>query len=377
MWPTINHSFFKIRSKLLKQIHHGKTYKPLQIANALYHGILDRTPDNAGLHGLVDYLESGGSLDKAVREMVTSSESTLKRMQEIIPAHTLPDLTRMFPQYFRTEHVDDRANAVLFHAKSDTDFNMLEEWIHHYRYYDVPGVWGAKIDTDKKATAAIVQGLGAKSCLELGCFTGAVLSLLKDAGVQVTGLDASHLAFVLAYPNVRDHMLFGDLLTTDFTQQFDVVLAMDILEHLNPVKFDRYLEKIRSLVSENGYVYLNSPMFGTDDVFGTVFPPYLDEWKAAGDASYWKVLDCDDLGWPKHGHLVWASPAWWERAFRDKGLVRDREIESAIHKNLKNFFDTAPGRKCFFVLKHSENRRRTDDVIRDIANAIHRVDGLH
>lgn len=115
---------------------------------------------------------------------------------------------------------------------------------------------------------------------------------------------------------------------------------------------------------------INSPMIGDDDVFGTVFPAYLKEWKATGDASYWRHLDCDPNGWPKHGHLVWASPLWWERTFGAYGLVRDREIEEAVHRRLTNFFSIAPARKCLFVLKRETNCRTSPAIARGIREAI-------
>jgi hypothetical protein len=61
------------------------------------------------------------------------------------------------------------------------------------------------------------------------------------------------------------------------------------------------------------------------------------------------------LGWPTHGHLVWASPKWWEAQFEKHGLVRDRSIERVIHDLLNEpfFKKEGVGRKSLFVLKHS------------------------
>ena len=50
------------------------------------------------------------------------------------------------------------------------------------------------IDPDKDITAAIVRGLGARGCFELGCFTGSVISILADAGVSILGTEVSHLS---------------------------------------------------------------------------------------------------------------------------------------------------------------------------------------
>jgi SAM-dependent methyltransferase len=337
-----------------------------ELANALYHGMLGRAPDAAGLRNLIENLASGNPIESVINSMIDSSEFNMRMMNRIIPPHALPNLLGMFPERYIHQTTLDGAPIHIFTAHTDDDFNLMEDLILRYRYYDVPGVWGMKIDLDKKITAALVRGLGASSCLELGCFTGAVISQLEVDNVQVVGLETSHLAFVLAYPNIRSKMIFADLLSFEPNRKFDVVLAMDILEHLNPVKFERYIDAIHAAVAENGYVYLNSPMMGADDVFGETCGVYLQEWKEVADASYWRHLDCDDLGWPKHGHLVWASPAWWEGAFRAKGLVRDREIEFAIHRKLGKFFEDNPGRKSLFVLKRLENARSATAVIEQI-----------
>ena len=103
-------------------------------------------------------------------------------------------------------------------------------------------------------------------------------------------------------------------------------------------------------------------MWGKDHIFGVFEEPYLEEWLAVGDKSYWRHWPCDDKGWPIHGHLVWASPQWWERKFRDYGLVRDIEIEQAIHRNLAGFFKQAIGRRCLFVLRRATNHRSSTAV---------------
>jgi SAM-dependent methyltransferase len=232
------------------------------------------------------------------------------------------------------------------------------------------------IDLDKVITAAIVRGLGARSCFELGCFTGPVLSLLAEAGIAILGSEVSHTAFTFAYPNVRDSMLFGDLLALDIDQRFDVVLCMDVLEHISPLLLDAYIERIASLVDPDGYVYLNSPMWGPDRVFGLFEERYLEEWRTVGDASYWRHWPCDSRGWPLHGHLVWASPNWWERKLSDYGLVRDTLIEQAIHSNLSGFFEQAVGRRCLFVLRQVGSRRASETVAASVHAALAACPGL-
>lgn len=347
-----------------------------EVAAALYAGILQRAPDEGGLANLTRALASGRPIADAARSMIDSGEFALAMMSQLIPPRTLPDLTALHPERYTRTTALNGEQVLLYKADSDADFDFIEAAIGTYRYYDAPGVWSAKIGLDQHVTAAIAQGLGARSCLELGCFTGAVISLLEAEGLDVAGLDASHLAFVLAYPNARARMLFGDLLTTPIERQFDVVLAMDILEHLNPVRFERYLARLAELVAADGYLYVNSPMFGPDDVFGELFGVYAPQWMEAGGGVYWRHLDCDELGWPKHGHLVWATPAWWEAVFARHGLVRDREVERAIHGTLGKFFETYDARRSLFVLKHEGNRRSSSEVAAQVSARLKAVPHL-
>jgi hypothetical protein len=120
----------------------------------------------------------------------------------------------------------------------------------------------------------------------------------------------------------------------------------------------------------DGYIYLNAPMWGKDRVFGVFEEPYLEEWLTVGDRSYWRHWPCDDRGWPIHGHLVWASADWWERKFRDYGLVRDTVIEQVIHQNLATFFEQAKGRRCLFVLRRPDNRRSSVAIAAAVHSAL-------
>ena len=309
-----------------------------RIATALYRGILEREPE------------------RVIRGIITSPEFRSRSMQTLVSPAPMPDLKVSIPERYETQLVRGVPMTV-YVARTDADIAVMASLLDRHRFYDRFGVWSPVIDRDKEITAAIVRGLEARSCFELGCFTGPVMSLLADAGVTVLGAEVSHLAFPFAYSNVRDAIMFGDLPMLEIERRFDVILCMDVLEHVNPLRLDQYIEKIVSIVDDDGYVYLNSPMWGRDRIFGVFEEPYLEEWLAVGDRSYWRHWPCDDKGWPIHGHLVWANADWWERKFRDHGLVRDTEIERAIHQNLVTFFAEAIGRRCLFVLRRTDNRR--------------------
>ena len=346
------------------------------VVSALYEGLVGRVADVDGLNHHVEALHSGLPLSTVIRNIAHSEEFKAKAIELAFPPADLPDLTKIMPQHYRVEQAEHGACTV-FHANTDDDISKMERMIGEYRYYDNLGVWNPRIDLDKRVTASIVRGLGARSCLEIGCFTGPVLSVLKDAGLEVAGIEVSHLAFVISYPNIRNKIMYGDLLSLRLEQQFDVVVGMDVLEHISPLKLGLTFERIAKMIPRSGYVFINSPMFGEDDVFGTVFPPYLEEWRRVGAAGFWRDFDCSPTGWPLHGHLVWASVEWWEQIAKDSGLVRDRIVEAAIQAELSEFFrHSAPARQSLFVLRHADSPRDPHEVALSVKATITQIDDL-
>jgi SAM-dependent methyltransferase len=347
---------------------------PEVVARSLYRGMLGREAEPAGLDEIAGQLRRGVPLDCVVDGFISSPEFRARMIRSLAPAVELPDLTQLMPE--RYELSMGPGSPTLYVAQTNADISLMEGLIRKHRFYDRFGVWSPVIDLDKMITAAIVRGLGARSCFELGCFTGPVLSLLAEAGMAVAGLEISHSAFAFAYPNIRDAIIFGDLLNAEIDQRFDVVLCMDVLEHLNPLRLDEYIARIGSILQDGGYIYLNSPMWGFDQVFGTAGEQNLQAWKSIGDASYWRHWPCDDRGWPEHGHLVWASPNWWTAKFAAHGLDREPAIEQVIQHRLATFFELAPGRRSLFVLRHREKRASSASTAAAVDAALAAVPGL-
>jgi len=344
-----------------------------QIGGALFRGVLGRDPPDWAWEKL---LLSEQGVEEAVRTLIASPEFRTLMLKTLVPAGELPDLIQAMPERYEIQSIGGSPLRV-YVGRCDDDITLVESLIEKHRYYDRFGAATPVIDLDKQITATIVRGLGATSCFDLGCFTGTVLSLLADAGVRVVGMEASHLAFAFAYPNIRDAMIFGDLLTSDGVEgKFDVILCMDVLEHLNPMRLDAYIEKILSLLTDDGYLYVNSPMFGADPTFGIVEAPYLTEWESVGDSSYWRHWPCDERGWPLHGHLIWATPGWWTGKFQAHGLVREHAIEQVIQQNLGAFFQYAPGRRSLFVLGRAGNQGAGTRVAGDIEAALSSLPNL-
>jgi len=100
---------------------------------------------------------------------------------------------------------------------------------------------------------------GTLEILDVGCGTGINYDWLKRWG-RVTGLDTNREA--LAY--CREKRAYDDLLQTNgtdlpFSQQFDLLTAFDVLEHIPD---DRVaLQSWHTALKPNGYVFVTVPAY--------------------------------------------------------------------------------------------------------------------
>ena len=234
-------------------------------------------------------------------------------------------------------------------------------------------MWQLHVDFDKRLIAEMIVGLAPMYALEIGCAAGAVLDCLADAGVDAEGVEISRMAIDAAAARTRARIHQGDLLTLSFPRAYDVVFGLDIFEHLNPNRVRSYVQRLFETTADDGLLLCNIPAFGSDPVFGTVFPRDLAEWPAAEGTRY-SVLHTDELGYPLHGHLIWADAAWWSSQFEAGGFVREADIERALHAVYDPYMrQRSPARRAYLVFGKSltpERRRTVCDRIAATGSAL-------
>jgi len=96
--------------------------------------------------------------------------------------------------------------------------------------------------------------------LDIGCFNGFVLDILKEKGYDTYGVDASKTA--VDFCNQKGHKaLEGDLeneipFENDY---FDSVIGMEIIEHLADT--DTFIREIKRVLKPNGVLVFSTPNF--------------------------------------------------------------------------------------------------------------------
>lgn len=316
----------------------------------MYHNLLGRDPDPDGMEYFFNFIKQGNSYDntiKAIYTIITSPEYINKVMVDNKKKHRKNLVVQRSDRYTEL----DNGNSLILRVENSSDFDWLEQMIIKNGYYETEGVWNLTIDSDKMLMAEILKEFTAARVLELGCSTGAILKLLHDAGTIVRGIEISTYTIEKAFPEIRNYIYHGDLLDESFTEkQFSLVFGLDIFEHFNPKKLDRYINKIYDSLESDGYLFCNIPAFGEDEVFGTIFPVYLDDWNEDIRSNRnFRLIDCDENGYPKNGHLIWASTQWWVGQFEKAGFKRDTQRERIIHQKYDDKLYFA--RMSFYLFK--------------------------
>jgi SAM-dependent methyltransferase len=333
-----------------------------------YELFLERKSDLSGKQEACKSLKKGQPRLEFIKSIVTSNEYFNVLTHRLFGKVVLPDLRQIRPDnYFLSSSCDGLGRSLVFRAKEPSDYVWLERMITEHGYYEKPGVWSLTIDTDKHVISEIIGKFNPHCCLEIGCSTGAILKLLKDNGIYSEGVEISHLALALSYPEIRRRIHFGDVLTLDLKPKFDMIIGMDIFEHLNPNKLPIYLKCCNALLRKNSFLFANVPAFGKDPVFGEVFPIYLKDWSTDSETPF-SFLEVDEKGWPLNGHLIWATAPWWQKMFEFAGFKREVDIEFALHEIFDDYmFEHARARRSFFIFsKDLESPFLADEIINKI-----------
>jgi len=135
--------------------------------------------------------------------------------------------------------------------------------------------------------------------LDIGCGGGLLSEPLSRLGATVTGIDASDRNIKIAKKHLQKSKLNIDYYCSSpekfvIKEKFDVVLNMEIVEHVDNVDF--FLLKSSELLNKNGLMFiatLNKTL--KSYVFAIIGAEYILKWLPIGTHDWSKFLKPDDL----------------------------------------------------------------------------------
>ena len=149
-----------------------------------------------------------------------------------------------------------------------------------------------KLKNNKKPLAKI-------SILDIGCGGGLLSEPMTRLGANVTGIDASSKNINIAKLHARKNKLSINYLCSSpekmkVKKKFDVILNMEIVEHVEDVQF--FLESCSKLLKKNGLMFvatINKTL--KSYIFAIVGAEYFLRWLPIGTHEWEKFVKPDDL----------------------------------------------------------------------------------
>lgn len=99
--------------------------------------------------------------------------------------------------------------------------------------------------------------------LDFGCGTGVLSYHLANLQHDIIAIDLdltpkNVLSEYISYPNTIN-FINGDIFDQKFTQKFDMIIALDVLEHIPIQILPKYLNFFNEMLSENGKLIISGP----------------------------------------------------------------------------------------------------------------------
>ena len=144
-----------------------------------------------------------------------------------------------------------------------------------------------------------IQPLKKINILDIGCGGGLLCEPMCRLGANVVGIDASHQNIKIAKfhakkNNLKINYLCASPETLKTNKKFDVILNMEIVEHVDDINF--FIKKSSELLKKNGLMFvatLNKTL--KSYIFAIIGAEYILKWLPIGTHEWEKFVKPKDL----------------------------------------------------------------------------------
>jgi SAM-dependent methyltransferase len=185
---------------------------------------------------------------------------------------------------------------------------LPHNWVYDAEYYNRQVEMPARLSAPIMAEA-IVHDLRPKRVIDVGCGTGALLEAMRDRGCDVSGMEKSTVALEYCRSrglDIREFDLEQDSIAIADDKRCDVVVSMEVAEHLPPSVVEKYVDLLTSLgpvivftaatPGQGGHDHINEQpheyWFDKFERRGFRYNPQISErwrreWEATGQVQDW------------------------------------------------------------------------------------------
>ncbi len=188
----------------------------------------------------------------------------------------------------------------------------------------------------------IVKDLQPKTVLDAGCALGFLVEGLRDRGVEAFGLDISEYAISNVHQSIKDYCELGSV-ADPFPKKYDVIVCIEVLEHLKPQDSFKAIENICSFTED---VLFSSTPFDFKEA--THFNVQAPEVWAEHFARYGFLRDVD-----------------YDASFITEWAVRFVKKHQPLHRTVKDF-----ERRYWSLSKETSDLRELVNEMRDTISAV-------
>jgi 2-polyprenyl-6-hydroxyphenyl methylase / 3-demethylubiquinone-9 3-methyltransferase len=164
---------------------------------------------------------------------------------------------------FATDCTIDPAELAHYESSAGCwwDTRTVARWLHKYNFVRVPYIRDA-------ACRRFLRDSTQRDCLrglrilDIGCGGGVLCEPLARLGAKVVGIDPAETAIVVAMRHATESGLTIDYRcgivdgNAEFDEKFDVVLAMEVVEHV--ASSEIFLDRCAELVRPGGLIILST-----------------------------------------------------------------------------------------------------------------------
>ncbi len=187
----------------------------------------------------------------------------------------------------------------------------------------------------------IVEDFQPKTVLDAGCALGFLVEGLRDRGVEAFGFDISEYAISNVHQSIKDYCELGSV-TDPFPRKYDVIVCIEVLEHLKPQDSYKAIENICSFTED---VLFSSTPFDFKEA--THFNVQAPEVWAEHFARYGFLRDVD-----------------YDASFITEWAVRFVKKQQPLHRTVKDF-----ERRYWSLSKENTDLRELVNEMRDTISA--------